>query len=215
MHDRPGPDGYPLQRRIHGSGAAGRPGAGRGAADSPVPGRKVTGHVAVLLPAEAARDDLSDATEGWRRQLSREEFGQVPTIIAKPNLPYQDDGLLVASDPVAESATPAGPGFARDRRRDVQSRRAEGRRDQDRGDRAGRARRLVGPRGAGHGVFTDFNLPTAGHCCRRLVARRPAGRDRTVHGRGPDVGGGRGGALAAYRSHGDRRGVRRRTLTWW
>ncbi len=55
-------------------------------------------------PAEAAGDDLSDNTEGWRRQLSREEFGQVLAIIDKPNLPYEDGGLLVAFDPVAESA---------------------------------------------------------------------------------------------------------------
>ncbi|GAA1961902.1 hypothetical protein [Catenulispora subtropica] len=28
-------------------------------------------------PAEAARDDLSDNTEGWGRQLSREELGLI------------------------------------------------------------------------------------------------------------------------------------------
>ena len=55
-------------------------------------------------PAEAAGDDLSDNTEGWRRQLSREEFDQVLAIIEKPNLPYESGGLLVDYDPVAESA---------------------------------------------------------------------------------------------------------------
>ena len=55
-------------------------------------------------PAEAAGDDLSANTEGWRRQLSREEFGQVLAIIDKPNLPHENGGLLVDYDPVAESA---------------------------------------------------------------------------------------------------------------
>lgn len=55
-------------------------------------------------PAEAAGDDLSSNTEGWRRQLSREEFGHVIAIINKPNLPFENGGLLVEYDPVAESA---------------------------------------------------------------------------------------------------------------
>ena len=54
-------------------------------------------------PAEAAGDDLSDNTEGWRRQLSREEFGQVLAIIDKPTLPEGDGGLFVGYDPFAES----------------------------------------------------------------------------------------------------------------
>lgn len=55
-------------------------------------------------PAEAAGDDLSDNTEGWRRQLSREEFGEVLTIIENPNLPHEDGSLLVEYDPVTENA---------------------------------------------------------------------------------------------------------------
>jgi hypothetical protein len=55
-------------------------------------------------PPESAGDDLSDNTEGWRRQLDRDEFGQVVAIVANPNLPDENGSLVVDYSPVTESA---------------------------------------------------------------------------------------------------------------
>jgi len=55
-------------------------------------------------PAAAAGDDLSDNTEGWRRQSEREEFDQVLDAVAKPNLPDEDGSIIVEYSTVAESA---------------------------------------------------------------------------------------------------------------
>ncbi|MEY9893537.1 hypothetical protein ABIA35_004468 [Catenulispora sp. MAP12-49] len=55
-------------------------------------------------PAAAAGDDLSDNTEGWRRQSEREEFDQVLTAVEKPNLPDKDGSVIVEYSAVAESA---------------------------------------------------------------------------------------------------------------
>ena len=55
-------------------------------------------------PAAAAGDDLSDNTEGWRRQSEREEFDQVLTAVEKPNLPGEDGSVIVEYSAVTESA---------------------------------------------------------------------------------------------------------------
>lgn len=55
-------------------------------------------------PATAAGDDLSDNTEGWRRQSERDEFDQVLAAVDKPNLPDENGSVIVEYSAVGESA---------------------------------------------------------------------------------------------------------------
>ncbi|GAA1949425.1 hypothetical protein GCM10009838_00600 [Catenulispora subtropica] len=55
-------------------------------------------------PAAAAGDDMTDDSEGWRRQSEREEFDRVLEAVEKPNLPDAGGGIIVEYSVVAESA---------------------------------------------------------------------------------------------------------------
>ena len=51
-------------------------------------------------PAATAGDDMASHTEGWRWQLNREKFGEVVEIVASPNLPDENDNMIVGYSPV-------------------------------------------------------------------------------------------------------------------
>ncbi|MEY9913457.1 hypothetical protein ABIA35_009730 [Catenulispora sp. MAP12-49] len=52
----------------------------------------------------SAADSLEANTDGWRRQNARDAFAKVPENILKPNLPFEDGGLIVSYNRVEEAS---------------------------------------------------------------------------------------------------------------